>query len=56
MCGHGHAAVEAFLGRVSKGWKSVALGEAVAKSIAVEKAGKCWTSLEIRDVRAWEVE
>lgn len=47
VCGHRRAAVEAFLGRVSKGQKSVALGEAVTKGIAAGKAGRCWVSLEI---------
>lgn len=47
MCGHRRAAVEAFLGRVSKGQKSVAVGEAVTKGVAVGKAERCWASLEI---------
>lgn len=47
MCGHGRAAVEAFLGRVSKGQKNVALGEAVAEGSAAEEAGRCWVPLEI---------
>lgn len=47
MCGHGHAAVEAFLGRVSERWKSIAPGEDDTKDIAAGKAGRCWISLEI---------
>lgn len=39
VCGHRHGAVEVFLGRVSKGQKSIALGEAVTEGIAAGKEG-----------------